>query len=291
MNNVGDLIFFEKEKLLENLCEYFLEYIIHEDEFYLSADFYKDFECNMNVINSIESFHEAFMSDPVEPNTYKIHLSNGDTKYLEVKIVKRATTPAAVTYYGFINDVTNKKIYEEELHYYAYKDMLTGISNRRQLMGKLEDAVKNSWNHDISGAFVFIDLDGFKAVNDQLGHKCGDEVLVEISDRIRKIIPENIEFGRLGGDEFAIIIPNTEMVNVPSFCERLCNEVASASSYFGMKISVAASIGISLFPNDSFEINRIVDLADRAMYMSKAKGKNKYTFWSELAQDKAYNHS
>lgn len=271
------------ESFLEKISDYFFEYFPHINKFKFSNNFYEKFNHEITLISTIESFRKIFMSEPVEGDVFRYQTRTGGIKYLEIKIVKNDLELGMFSYYVFINDVTKKKLYEEQLQFYAFNDALTGVLNRRLMMKKLNVAVRNSETSKVSGAFIFIDLDDFKKVNDIYGHKYGDKVLIKIANRITSVIPKNIEFGRLGGDEFAILIPNIEEVDLASLCETLCKEVDYVSKNFEKEISVTASIGISLFPDDSSDINRIIDLADYAMYDSKEKGKNVYTFWEELA--------
>lgn len=280
VKTIAELELLEKRKLLDNISDYLFEYIAEGNIFKLSEDFYNNLGYKPTQINTIRSFYETFMKDIVDTNTYKILTAKGEAKYLEINVVKGfLPLRESDVYYGFINDITERKLYEEKLYEYAYKDRLTGISNRRQLINELEDAMMEVEHLNKTGALIFFDLDGFKSVNDQFGHKYGDELLIEVSKRIRNILPVNTSFGRLGGDEFAIVIPNAMEVDIADFCEMMCLSVANDYVINDEKVNVTASVGVSYFPDDSVEINELVDYADQAMYVSKGKGKNCYSFW------------
>lgn len=169
------------------------------------------------------------------------------------------------------------------------KDSLTGLSNRRHFLQKLEQALKNSVKDNVYGAIIFIDLDGFKAVNDTLGHNAGDEVLRMVSTRLANQSAINAESGmqqfvaRLGGDEFVILHEGLTQDNlIPTLTTAAQQILKLCSRSFGPiydDVPITASLGIVTFPEYSKDVTELLHFADLAMYQSKKQGKNRFQFY------------
>lgn len=180
------------------------------------------------------------------------------------------------------------KIYEEtsdhmksEAHskYLANHDQLTNLPNRRQLEIVFPQMVSVSANQKI--AFLFIDLDGFKDINDKYGHSYGDEVLKCIAGRILKCIKNRDVAGRIGGDEFTIMIADASKQIASEICQRLIKKIEKPIVYDNQSMKVTASIGICFFPDSADKYKTLIALADQAMYEAKKKGKNQFIFFEE----------
>jgi len=169
------------------------------------------------------------------------------------------------------------------------RDQLTNLNNRRSFIFNLELALKNSTKNNNHGAIIFIDLDGFKEINDTLGHQAGDKVLITIANRLTGIESKfcknslELNIARLGGDEFVILVE----LNCPDFDKSIIEQVAQEVV---MQCAItlpdelknadlSASVGICLFPQQGTDITLLLNNADKAMYHSKRKGKNCYTFY------------
>ena len=125
---------------------------------------------------------------------------------------------------------------------------------------------------------IIIDLDGFKLINDQLGHKYGDVVIQRIAGRLKSFVRETDSVRRLGGDKFAIILNgSSEDFKVKKFCKNIVNKISEPIKVEGSILHVTASVGISRFPDNGVDSEQLTDSADKAMYSSKSKGKNRFT--------------
>ncbi|MDP4182883.1 MAG: GGDEF domain-containing protein [Bacillota bacterium] len=180
------------------------------------------------------------------------------------------------------NEINERRKAEEKMKEMANQDMLTKLPNRRCFMDWLKKLINNSsLEADEYLGLLFIDLDGFKLINDSLGHEYGDKVLVEISSRLIKCVRSYDIVSRLGGDEFTVILTkikdNDEAINI---CDRIINEVSNPIDSDKGKMFVTASIGVSIFnnkyKNDYIDENILITEADNAMYEAKNKGKNRF---------------
>lgn len=180
------------------------------------------------------------------------------------------------------NELENANI---QLQQYAYQDGLTDLPNRRYFYEKLQSLVSIK---EMKFALIFIDLDGFKEVNDSLGHDYGDLLLHQVATRLQSCITTKDTVARLGGDEFTLIL---EGVNSPDEASKIAEAVKS-SLMQSIKIKketvyVTASIGLTFFPADGLTVEELVRRADQAMYLSKNKGRNRYEFFSYAIEEKA----
>jgi diguanylate cyclase (GGDEF)-like protein len=166
----------------------------------------------------------------------------------------------------------------EMLESMAHYDALTGLPNRRILKDELHHAIYKAESHNEQSAICFIDIDGFKEVNDTLGHAIGDEVLREVVKRIKPHLHTQDTFLRLGGDEF-LIIANTIRSKI-FFTSRLKDIVASVTDIHieGHEIKISLSIGVALCPENGTCIDSLMNNADTAMYTTKKRGKNGFVF-------------
>jgi len=175
-----------------------------------------------------------------------------------------------------------KDIYETSIDNYelAHKDKLTGIGNRALLEEKLINIHDYSVKNNQKYAIIYIDLDGFKQVNDLFGHDIGDQVLVKISQNILEETRDIDKVCRIGGDEFVIIVE--KVMNIATYiniCNRLIDSISSPMSEFGVNITLGASIGIAIYPDNGNSYKDILIAADEAMYRAKKTGKNKVVFY------------
>jgi len=162
-----------------------------------------------------------------------------------------------------------------KVEHQAYHDSLTELPNRLKFEQSLSKAVDRAKNAHQRLAVLFIDLDGFKVVNDVFGHSIGDELLRSVADRLRSIFDSSDLLCRMGGDEFAVLLQDVQsLVEVIEIAERTIVQLAPQYVVEGVTVSVGASIGISLFPDDSGSAANLLKNADIAMYQAKDKGKN-----------------
>ncbi|MCA1939895.1 MAG: PAS domain S-box protein [Caenispirillum bisanense] len=179
-----------------------------------------------------------------------------------------------------VNDITQRKRDEERIRYQANYDALTGLPNRALFLDRLEHGVAAARRSGATLGLMFIDLDGFKAVNDTLGHEAGDELLKGAADRLRKCVRESDTVARLGGDEFTIIMDNVEgRPGAAIVAQRIIRTLEIPFDLNGREGRVSASIGIALFPADAADCEELLRNADTAMYAAKAQGKKNHQFY------------
>jgi diguanylate cyclase (GGDEF)-like protein/PAS domain S-box-containing protein len=188
---------------------------------------------------------------------------------------------------GYINtlqDITERRKKDEALRYVAYHDTLTGLPNRKSFYMCLDDLLQHSGRRrsDRTWALMFLDLDKFKQVNDTLGHDTGDLLLKTVATRLRACLRETDHLFRLGGDEFTIILTDLGRdIDVARVAGKLISTVAEVFYLNGHEIFTSTSIGISVFPNDGWEVEGLVKNADMAMYAAKESGGGQYRFFTE----------
>lgn len=173
-------------------------------------------------------------------------------------------------------NVTRRRALEERLRHLAGHDALTGLCNRMRLEDRLGHAIRRSRRDGRALALLYMDLDGFKAVNDTYGHHSGDHLLVTVAERLRTALRESDTIARMGGDEFAVVLEGGATTDgAVTVAEKLAALVAAP--YPGITLGVTASIGIALFPGDGDSTEALLRAADAAMYQAKHDGKNRYT--------------
>ncbi len=186
-----------------------------------------------------------------------------------------------ICYEGTVQDITERKSYQEQLERQANHDLLTGLPNRNLLADRLGQAIARAERLGYFLALVFIDLDNFKFINDSLGHAAGDELLVEISSRLRHCLRSSDTVARQGGDEFVLVLNDHYRVNsIISLLERVLVEIGRPVSLSGREFQVGASIGVALYPQDGDDASTLLKHADVAMYAAKDRGRNNFQFFT-----------
>lgn len=184
-------------------------------------------------------------------------------------------------------DITERKIEEAHLQHIAYYDTLTDLPNRSLLSDRMNQAIFQAERRKTFVAIAYIDLDGFKEVNDTLGHKAGDDLLIAVSDRMREILREGDTLARLGGDEFvAVMIDLQDMVSATPLIDRLLEAASQEIETDEKTLTVSASIGLTFYHEDNpLDSDHLLRQADQAMYQAKLSGKNRYALFDpEQAQ-------
>ena len=184
-------------------------------------------------------------------------------------------------YIGLFSDISVIKETEEKLYHMANFDVLTGLVNRRYLLDQLERNLQQAKRSNEPLAIMFIDLDGFKLINDSLGHQTGDYVLSVVSERLKECVRDADVVARMGGDEFIILFPQIKnSQNIVQIAEKILTQIIKPISMINGDNFISASIGIAIFPNDASGSEELVQNADTALYRAKDKGKNTYQFFS-----------
>jgi len=181
------------------------------------------------------------------------------------------------------------KAQKEKFHYRAHHDDLTDLPNRVLFHDRLKQAIKQAQRDDTKIAVLFLDLDHFKHINDTMGHKVGDELLVAVTKRLKSTIRQTDTLARLSGDEFAIVLNQfSHSDTVADVTQSLLNVMNAPFELFGQSFFITLSIGIVVYPNDGGTPEELLKHADTAMYKAKDEGRNSYQFYTHDMTEKAF---
>lgn len=173
--------------------------------------------------------------------------------------------------------ISEKNLYNKRLHYLATYDSLTGLANRNLLRENLTKMIALAKRQKHIVGFLFLDLDGFKNINDKYGHAAGDVVLRTVGERIKLLLREEDIVARIGGDEFAVAIANiTDKEYIMKISQRIIDAVSKDYTDIQKKDSIGISIGVACFPDEGIDVDELISNADSAMYYVKKNGKNNY---------------
>ena len=205
------------------------------------------------------------------------------------KVTERDASGRVRRMTGTTANITARKAAEERVEFLATRDPLTGLPNRMLLNDRLALGLANAARKKTRLAFMFIDLDRFKTINDSLGHDVGDELLKRVASRLSACVRASDTVARLGGDEFAIILENlpTDGQEAQNIAEKMISSLAAPIQAGEHQLNTSCSLGIAVFPDDGGDAQTIMKHADVAMYDAKAKGRNNYQFFSQAMNAKA----
>lgn len=205
-------------------------------------------------------------------------------EWLSITAVKNAAGKVE-HYLAIFTDITLRKREERELYDLATHDALTGLPNRYFFSERLRHAMVRARRAGSLIALLYLDLDGFKPVNDALGHRCGDRLLQTVARRLRRSVREDDTIARLGGDEFAVILEQMSQPQAAAAtATKLLRALARPFLLEGHKAKVTASIGITVYPLDGDDVEILLRRADGAMYRAKTERRNDYRFWGDPAR-------
>lgn len=215
---------------------------------------------------------------------------NGDpfSASITISTVKH-TTDKANHYVALFSDITEQRTHQYQLEQMAHYDTLTKLPNRALLADRLNQAMLRCKRHQSLLAVIFMDLDGFKYINDTFGHSVGDELLVAVSQLMNDTLREMDTPARIGGDEFVAVL--TDLANVEDckpILERLLLKISEPIIVGDLVLQVSASIGVTIYPQDDADADILIRHADQAMYLAKQAGKNCYHLFDN-AHDNAVN--
>ena len=212
---------------------------------------------------------------------YKRH-KNGHSFPAHLSVIEGEKSKDSKHYISIFYDITYRKQSEEKLYQLAHFDTLTGLSNRHAFMHRLKESIESSTRYEQKMAVLFMELAGFKAINDQYGHDAGDEVLIATAAHLKKIIRKSDIVARMGGDEFTVIIENIKDVRSLSIlAQKMIDSVSQEIKMKDSVLRVTTSIGISIYPDDALDLESVLRHADNAMYRAKELGKNNLQFFTK----------
>lgn len=213
-------------------------------------------------------------------------------KFLSVNAVR--SNEGVVTHYvGIFSDITKIKKAEKHLKHLAHFDPLTQLPNRLLFRDRLERALIRADRTKTVVALMLLDLDRFKTVNDTLGHGAGDKLLIQVAERLSSSVRKGDTVARLGGDEFAVVLPEI-LTNLAAagVARKIDHSMSKPFDLDGREVFVTTSIGITSYPNDGIQFDRLLQNADMALYRAKELGKNNFQFFCEemnIAANEAAN--
>jgi len=197
---------------------------------------------------------------------------NGEQMHVELLMLRFTYQGKNATQILF-RDVTDKKLYRERLEHLATFDVLTELPNRMLFFERFQQVLASSLRYGDVGALLYMDLDGFKAVNDTLGHDAGDTVLQVIADRLREGVRQADVVARMGGDEFTVLLTKlAQPHDAGEVAIKILGELRQPVSVANREVTLGASIGISIFPQDGATMEGLLKVADHAMYTAKRAG-------------------
>lgn len=180
-------------------------------------------------------------------------------------------------------DITERKLVEENTRYAAHHDYLTGLPNRALFTDRLKYMIALTKRNTHKLALLFLDLDGFKRVNDTLGHACGDLLLKEVSARLQALIRSSDVLARMGGDEFTFILNNIgTQENAALVANKIIQALSKPFDLDGQSCHIGGSVGISMCPDDAVDPEALLRQSDEAMYLAKKNGKNTCEFYTHV---------
>jgi diguanylate cyclase (GGDEF)-like protein/PAS domain S-box-containing protein len=237
---------------------------------------------------SVANAYERRMRGEVVPATseYRIIASNGKLRHW--RLATRTIDWQGRAAYSLITDITDLKSTEEELERSAHFDALTGVPNRILLADRLRHDLMQASRDKRLVAVCYLDIDGFKSINDTRGHQTGDRLLIETTSRLQACLRGGDMVARLGGDEFVLLLPDLGQVSeCAGALLRVLAVIAQPVMIGGQQVSISASIGASIYPHDSQDSDTLLRQADAAMYGAKKNGGNRYCFFMpEQMRDK-----
>ncbi len=193
-------------------------------------------------------------------------------------------------YCGIFTDLSERKIVENELEKRLLTDSLTDVSNRFAYIERMDNLLESTSaiSHSVQHAIYFLDLDRFKQINDTLGHAVGDSILIEVANRLKKLLKNKDIIARYGGDEFVITLTNVKNVKeAAKFAEQIISSIEQPMMINDQEVFISTSIGISVYPVDSKNTEELINCADRAMTYSKKNELNGYSFYFDELQTDA----
>ncbi|QBM17861.1 hypothetical protein MARI_19820 [Marinobacter sp. JH2] len=218
----------------------------------------------------------------------RINDAGGQCREMEGTFTSMLSVPGVSGVVLSLRDLTQLKAAQSELHRLAFFDPLTGLANRQLFRDRLNSVVQRSRRSGEPAALMYLDLDGFKRINDTLGHDAGDELLRKVAEWLQGCVREEDSVARLGGDEFVVLLSRVSGTDAASkvaetILRRLCQRVRLSDHDIG----VTVSIGITMVPHDSEDVGTLMKYADLAMYRAKEMGRNNYQFFTPAMNIKA----
>ena len=259
---------------------------------FLAAGHYADVLPQRVVAGCMRSDREC--SEQVGPHVSMESLPfvDGREHLLEITKVRLLNQDGGIRgIVGLAEDVTERVEHQKQLEQIAHYDTLTGVPNRALLADRLVQALARAKRERGLTAVCYVDLDGFKQINDGFGHDAGDKVLVEVTRRIKEAVREDDTVARLGGDEFVVLLVGLQAAEeCVGSLQRMLEGINQPIAVRGAVLNISASIGVALYPEDEEDADTLLRHADQAMYVAKQSGKNRYHLFDAASDLRARSH-
>jgi diguanylate cyclase (GGDEF)-like protein/PAS domain S-box-containing protein len=269
----GDTVFSKQWKMMLGYTEAEIDNSYASWQALVHPDDKKNLLTQLN--NYLEQKIDAYQVE------HRLLTKRGDWKWVLTRgmVVARDSKGMPSRMVGTHTDISAHKSNEEVIWKQANFDSLTGLPNRRMFFDRLKEEIKRSSRYNKKFALLFIDLDGFKQVNDTQGHAAGDKLLKSVSSRIAETIRQTDTLARLGGDEFTAILSGVDDIKqVAAISDKLLERLSGPFRIGKTMTCISASIGISIYPNDGQDADSLMNLADTEMYRAKEQGKNRWSY-------------
>jgi diguanylate cyclase (GGDEF)-like protein/PAS domain S-box-containing protein len=227
-------------------------------------------------------FHQVFKTGkPTKKMEWEIITKNGKKKQVELSVnLIHAADGKPIGFRGIISDITDRRKAEETIRHQAFHDSLTGLANRTLFYDRIHMAFNSAKRNKQMVAVILLDLDNFKGINDNKGHRVGDEILKSISDRLSKMVRASDTVARYGGDEFTLIIPSlSSEENALIVAQKIVKAFNEPFHLDDGDVVVTASLGVAMYSLHGQDIDTLMSKADAAMYRAKTMGRNKYCWY------------
>ena len=218
---------------------------------------------------------------------------DGSTFWCEASVMELIHPNHGKVWVSTHSDITEQKTFNQKIWRQANFDNLTQLPNRKHFCEHSQEHLQDALRLGNQFALLFVDIDDFKIINDTLGHRHGDALLIEVASRIEQCVPQTDLLCRFGGDEFAILMMDTDHdrpSTIEPLAKKLLNAISAPYLIRGEAENISASIGISTFPRDAKTIDDLIQYADQAMYKAKDQGKNNYYFFTPALQTLAQHN-
>jgi diguanylate cyclase (GGDEF)-like protein/PAS domain S-box-containing protein len=230
-------------------------------------------------------FNQVYQTgEPIKNFPHQLALPNGSLIYAEFSIFPQQDHEGKVIgFRGVGHDITGRKQIEQQLSHMATHDSLTGLPNRMLFTDRLKMALEQAKRHSQKLAVVMLDLDHFKNVNDSLGHTVGDQLLINMGNRLARLLRQSDTVARMGGDEFMILLPQIEVIDdAAEVAQKILDVFQEPFMLNGHKLSATTSMGVAIYPDDCQDVDNLLKNADIAMYHAKAHGRNNYQLFTNI---------
>ena len=258
------------------------EAILGKSAFELGFSFAPDFQRNLKKVVADHSTYRGKLA-------YTFASARGERfEYLLAPVLdEHQNTEATVC---IVRDVTEQALAEERIWHNAHHDLLTGLPNRRLFLDRLKQEVKHAKRSSLPLTLLFMDLDGFKEVNDSLGHEVGDRLLCDVAERLTACVREEDTVARLGGDEFTIILTGAKQrKDIEVVAQGIIDKIAMPFHITNRVIHLSVSIGGAFYPHDASSPAALLKAADQAMYQAKNAGSDQICFYDTLDKSDGYS--